>query len=244
MIERLRLSLAKHLRVFFVIIPMLAAGFTVAQQPPDITTIVHGVDGSVKNRIDHLASYTVTEHYAVFRGKDETHPVAEMLVKTTYRKQQGKSYEIISQSGSSFWRNEVLTTLLSNERHMSLPGNVETALINSANYEITLDANARERLNGRDCLVIDINPRRTSQFLFNGKVWVDARDFAIVQLKGKASKSAFFLARAADVTRQYDEISGLPMATHTQATSASSLLGQTVVKIDYTNYQIDLVAGG
>ena len=161
MIERLRLSLAKHLRVFFVIIPMLAAGFTVAQQPPDITTIVHGVDASVKNRIDHLAGYTVTEHYAVFRGKDETHPAAEMLVKTTYRKQQGKSYEIISQSGSSFWRNEVLATLLSNEKHMSQPRQRGDGANRQRQLRDELDANARERLNGRDCLVLDINPRRT-----------------------------------------------------------------------------------
>jgi hypothetical protein len=222
---------------------MLGVGLK-AQQPLDISTIVHGVDASVKNRIDHLAAYTVTEHYAVFRGKDETHPAAEMLVKTTYRKQQGKSYEIISQSGSTFWRNEVLATLLNNEKHMSLPGNVETALIDSANYEMTLDTTAREQLNGRDCLVLDINPRRTSQFLFKGKVWVDARDYSIVLLKGRASKSAFFLASAAEVTRQYEEVSGLPMATHAQATSVSSLLGQTVVKIDYTNYHVDLVTGG
>ncbi len=197
----------------------------------------------MKNRIDRLAGYTVTEHYAVFRGKDETHPVAEMLVKTTYRKQTGKSYDIVSQSGSSIWRNEVLGTLLDNEKRMSQPGNVETALINSSNYEMKLDGNAREQLNGRDCLVLDITPRRSSQYLFNGKLWVDARDFAIVQLKGTASKSAFFLASAAEVTRQYDEMSELPMATHAEAVSGSALLGQTVVKVDYSNYQLDLVAG-
>jgi hypothetical protein len=241
MTECCRLPLG-HLRII-LFVPMLAASLTAAQQPPDISTIIHGVDTSVRNRIDHLAAYTVTEHYEVFRGKDETHPAAEMLVKTTYRKQQGKSYDIVSESGSTFWRNEVLATLLDNEKRMSLPGNVETALINSVNYEMKLDANAREQLNGRDCLVLDINPRRTSQFLFKGKVWVDARDFAIVLLKGRASKSAFFLASAADVTRQYDEVKGLPMATHAQAISASTLLGQTIVKIDYTNYQVDLVTG-
>jgi len=35
-------------------------------------------------------------------------------------------------------------------------------------------------------------------------------------------------------------MSGLPMATHASAVSRSSLLGQTVVKIDYTGYQIEL----
>ena len=126
---------------------------------------------------------------------------------------------------------------------MSQPNNVGTALINSTNYDMKLDSNAHEQLNGRDCLVLDITPRHPSQYLFKGKLWVDAHDFAIVQLKGTASKSAFFLASAAEVVRQYDELSGLPMATHAQAISGSSLLGQTVVKIDYTNYQLDLTPG-
>jgi len=215
---------------------------TLMGQEPDIGTVVRGVDASVKDRIDRIAEYTATEHYAVFRGKDE-HPAAEMLVKTVYRKQSGKSYTILSESGSSLWRNEVLGTLLDNEKKMSQPGNVETALINSSNYEIKLDANPKEKLNQRDCLVLDITPRRSSEYLFKGKLWVDGHDFAIVQLKGTASKSAFFLARAADVSRQYAEIEGLPMATHAEAVSGSALLGQTMVKIDYSNYQISLNSG-
>jgi len=240
MMQRRRLLVAKFALVFLASFA-LTSGRSAAQQPPDIGTVVRGVDASVKSRIDRLAGYTVTEHYAVFRGKDETHPAAEMLVKTTYTRQAGKSYEIVSQSGSSLWRNQVLRTLLDNEKRMSQPGNVGTALIDSANYEMRLSANPRESLNGRDCLVLDIAPRRNSEYLFNGRLWVDAQDFAIVQLKGTASKSAFFLASAAEVSRQYDERDQLPMATHAQAVSGSSLLGQTVVKIDYSNYQLQLV---
>ena len=210
---------------------------------PDIGSIIRGVDASVKTRLDRLAGYTVTEHYAVFRGKDEAHPAAEMLVKTTYTRQAGKSYEIVSQSGSSLWRNEVLHTLLDNEKRMSQPGNVQTALIDSANYEMKLDTTPRQRLNDRECLVLDITPRRNSEVSTSkaGTLWVDAQDFAIVQLKGTAAKSAFFLASAAQVSRQYDEMDALPMATHAQAVSGSALLGQTTVKIDYSNYQLELI---
>src|SRR3569833_2001422 len=142
-------------------------------QVPDLASIIHGTDSSVKDRLDRLASYTVTEHYAVFRGHNDTQPAAEMLVKTTYRKESGKSYEILSQSGSALWRNEVLKTLLENEQRMSKPGNVETALINSSNYEMKLDQNSSQTLDGRECVVLDITPRRKSLYLFNGKLWVD-----------------------------------------------------------------------
>lgn len=236
MMQQWRLGFAAFLLVAWVfpISPPLSA------QTPEITIIIQGVDASVKNRIDRIAAYTVTERYQLFRGKDETHPAVEMLVKTDYRKASGKSYTILSQSGSSFWRNEVLGTLLDNEKRMSQPGNVETALINSNNYEMKLDADSRENLNGRDCLVLEITPRRNSEYLFKGKLWVDAHDYSIVQLKGTASKTAFFLAKAAAVSRQYQSISGLPMATHAEAVSDSALLGKTTVKIDYANYQVDL----
>ena len=214
-----------------------------AQQAPDLAIIVRGVDGSVKDRLERLASYTVTEHYAVYRGRDFSKPAAEMLVRTTYKKETGKSYQILSQSGSSLWRNEVLKTLLENEQKMSQPRNVETALINSTNYVMKLDKNAAQTLDGRQCLVLNITPRRNSQYLFKGTLWVDAHDFEIVQLKGTASKSAFFLANAAEVTRQYAEFSSLPMATHAEAVSASALLGQTVVKVDYSGYDLQLLAG-
>lgn len=221
---------------------LAGSGSSLLAQIPDIRTVVQGVDQSVKNRIDRIAEYTVTEHYLVFRGKDQR-PAAEMMVKTVYRRGSGKSYTILSQNGSSIWRNEVLGTLLENEKKMSQPGNVETALINSSNYKMTLDPDFRASLDGRDCLVLDIAPRRNSEYLFKGKLWVDAHDFAIVQLQGTASKSAFFLARAAEVRRQYTEVEGLPMATHAEAVSGSALLGQTVVKVDYTNYKIDLSVG-
>ena len=140
----------------------------VSAQVPDLSTVIHGVDNSVKERLDRLASYTVIEHYAVFRGHDTSKPAAEMVVKTTYRKETGKSYQILSQTGSSLWRNQVLKTLLENEQRMSQPGNVETALINSSNYEMKLDKSAVQTLNGRQCLLLDITPRRKSEYLFQG----------------------------------------------------------------------------
>lgn len=208
--------------------------------PPDNSAVVQGIDASVKARIENLDAYSVTEHYAVFRGQDGSHPAAEMVVKTVYRKGSGKNFTILSQNGSSLLRSEVLGTLLENEKRMSQPGNIETALIDSANYNMKLADAPRRELDGRDCLVVSLSPRRNSPYLFKGTLWVDATNYAIVLLEGMASKSASFLTAAPHVTRQYANMSGLPMATHARAVSNSALLGQTVVKVDYSDYQIDL----
>jgi hypothetical protein len=234
---------SKYLKIgslaFFTILSCVHP-VSLSAKEPDNPAVVEGIDASVKARIDNVAGYTVTEHYAVFRSHDETHPAAEMVVKTVYRKGVGKNYTILSQNGSSILRSEVLGTLLENEKRMSQPGNAETALIDSANYDMKLTSEPLQQLDGRNCLAVSLSPRRVSPFLFKGTLWVDARDYAIVQFEGTASRSSSLLTGAAKVLRQYAIVNGFPMATHAKAVSDSALLGQTVVKIDYTDYQVEL----
>ena len=212
-------------------------------QTPDLEAVIRGVDASVKTRIDHVASYTVTEHYAVFRGADLTKPAAEMTVRTEYHKDHGKQYTIMAESGSSLLRSQLLGSVLAHEKEMSQPGVRETVLVNSTNYQMALKSKEPQLLDGHNCLLLQIKPRRLSPSLFEGTVWVDAKDYSIVQLVGKTSKSHSFLAGASDVVRQYAPVDGFPMATHASAKTHSSLLGDTLLKIDYSNYQVQRVAG-
>ena len=221
----------------------LFAGFGTALAPAqqlDSAAVIRRVDAAVKARIDSIAGYTVTEHYAVFRNNDETDPVAEMTVKTVYRADTGKSYTTISESGSGIIRSAVIGSILDNERRLNMPGNREGAWVTSANYEMKLQPNGIQMIDGRPCIVIAITPRRNSPYLFNGTLCVDAKDYSIVELQGTASKSPSFLTGPSEIIRQYSNVDGFPMATHLKAVSNSRVLGRTVVKIDYRDYQIQL----
>ena len=209
-------------------------------QEPDISSVVRGIDAAVMARIDGIAGYTVTEHYAVYRNKDEEHPVAEMTVNTTYKKETGKSYFIVSQSGSEIVRRLVLGAILDNEQHVNQPGIREGAWLTSANYEMKLKPGGTQRLDGRECLVLDISPKRKTPYLIKGTIWVDAKDYLIVQLQGTASKSSSVLTGPTQVIRQYANVSGFAQAIHARAVSDSFLFGQTIVKIDYQGYDIRL----
>ena len=104
-----------------------------APQPGE-TTIIQRVDGANENRYAHVLSFTDTEHYAVFRGNDETHPAAEMTVKMTYEKGKGKNYEIVSKSGSTIIQKFGLEPLLENEKQINDPSIVKDSWFASANY--------------------------------------------------------------------------------------------------------------
>jgi hypothetical protein len=208
----------------------------------DQAAAIRHVDEAVLARVSKLAGYTATERYAVFRGKDETHPVADMTVKTTYRRETGKSYQVLSQNGSALIRRLGLDPLLDREKTINLPGNVEHSWIDSANYDMTLNPEM-QMLDGRECLKFAIVPKQKAPNLIIGSVWVDAKDYTIVKLEGVASKSPSVFAGTTHMLRQYARVDGFAMATHAWAESSTFLYGRTVVTIDYTGYRIEAKPG-
>jgi len=221
-----------------------ASATMVPAQQLDTASVVRQVDAAVKARIENLAGYTVTEHYAVYRGDDEVHSIAEMTVRTTYRKESGKSYVIVSQTGSGIVRNLVLRTILENEQRLNQPGIREGAWITSANYEMKLKPGGIQPLDGRDCVVLALIPKRKASYLIEGNLWVDSKDGSIVQVQGTASKSPSMVTGPTQVVRQYASIGGYSQATHARAVSNSFMFGKTIVKIDYEDYRIQLRPSG
>jgi outer membrane lipoprotein-sorting protein len=213
---------------------------TAPAQQPDSTAAIQQIDAAVKARVDHVAGYNVTEHYAVYRGKDEAHSVAEMTVRTAYRKGVGKSYTIVSESGSAFIRKHVLEAILDDEKEINRPGTVEHSWITSANYDMKLKHEGIERVDERDCHALTITPRRKAPNMIEGSLWVDAKDGGIVRIEGIASQSPSVFTGPAHVMRRYASVNGYSMATQARAVSDSFLLGRTIISIDYRDYQIDV----
>jgi outer membrane lipoprotein-sorting protein len=220
---------------------ILCAGMAAASgQQVDNAAILQKVDAAVKARIDGIEGYTDTEHYAVFRNNDETHPVAEMTVKTTYKQETGKSYDILSQTGSSVMRSMVLNAILDNEKHVNEPGVREGAWITTANYQMQVKPGGIQKVDGHDCVALSLTPRRKEPYLLEGTLWSDAKDGKIVRVEGKASKSSSVFTGPTQMTRQYADVEGFAQATHARAQSDSFLFGLTVVTIDYRDYQVQL----
>jgi hypothetical protein len=218
-------------------IALLIAAAPAAQQP-DAAGVIRLVDAEVASRVENVLGFTDIEHYRVYRADDQAHPAAEMTVRDTYNKGAGKTYTILSESGSSLVIRFGLKPLLDNETAINVPGQVEKSWFTSANYEMKLKSGATERVNGRDCFALTITPRQAAPNMIDGTLWVDARDGSIVRVEGVASKSPSVFARTTHMMREYINIDGYPMATHARAESSSFLFGRTVVVIDYSDYKL------
>lgn len=227
-----------HLRTALLAALVCATAALFAQTPTQ-SPIVTGVDNMVRTRFERVLSFTDVEHYSVFRGQDEVHPVAQMTVRITYRKDVGKSYKILSESGSSIFLRFGLEPLLENEKSINNPATVSQSWFTSDNYTMTPEPARTQTLQGRHCVAIRIKPLRKAPNMVNGTLWVDPTDFAILRVEGKPSKSPSIFAGTTHMMRDYSLIDGFAQATHARAES-NGFFGRTVIVIQYSDYQIQL----
>jgi hypothetical protein len=229
---------AEALALFGGIVLLAIVG--VPAQAPDAASVIHTVDAAVAARVDRVVAFTDTERYSIYRGGDETHPAAEMTATDAYTKGVGKSYTIVSLSGSSIIQRVGLKPLIDNEEKINLPGKVETSWFVSANYEMSLRPGPPVVVNGRSCHVLDIKAKHKAPNMIDGSMWVDVRDGSLVQIDGVATQSASIYSGPAHMTREYVNVDGFAMATHARAESNSFLFGRTVVTVDYSNYHLQI----
>ena len=195
---------------------------------------------ALRARFEHIAKYVVKEHYAVYRnGASAT--AAEQTVQVTYQKSTGITYTSVSKTGSAMWLNRAIEPALESEREVNDVTTRSQVMLTSDNYQFEVEP-ARDSLNGRDCFVLDLKPRRKSPYLLNGKAWVDAKTYRLVRIRGTQSKSSSILAGSPLITRDFAHISGFAMVVHEEIEAHTFLFGQTVVKIGwrYTRTQESL----
>jgi hypothetical protein len=209
-------------------------------QQPDPAAIIRDLDTANQSRFENVLSFTDIEHYSVFRGADQTNAAAQMTVKVTYKKGVGKTYEILSQSGSGLVIKYGLRPLLDNEKAVNDPAKVTQSWFTSANYEMNLKPGVTQIIDDRPCLAFAIKPRHKAPQMVEGTLWLDARDHSLVEVEGIASKSPSIFAGTTHMMRRYTNMQGHAMATRARAESSSLLFGRTVVTIDYSNYHFEI----
>lgn len=231
------MNISKRLRILALSITVLT-GLLAAQRD---TALIQRIDQANQTRYDTVSSFTDTERYQVFRGDDQTHPAAEMTVKMTYRKGEGKTYQVTSRSGSEIIQKFGLEPLLENEKQLNRPAVVKDSWFTSSNYQMQPKPAETRKLNGVECVGVAITPRRKAPNMIDGTLWVDPRDGAIAEVEGIASRSPSIFAGTTHMMRDYIRIDGFAMATHARAESHNAVFGKTVVTIDYSDYQIEKV---
>src|ERR1700719_4165510 len=161
---------------------------------------------------------------------------AEMVVNVTYRAPDTKIFSVVSQSGSKFIQDRVFKKLLEGQQEASNEENRRNTALSAENYEFT-SAGYETTPEGAQ-YVLNLLPRTKNKFLYRGKIWVDARDFAVVRIEGEPAKNPSFWIKKTEVRHRYVKVNDfwLPSENHTE--SIMRLGGRAVLSIEYKDYRI------
>jgi hypothetical protein len=157
-----------------------------------------------------------------------------MDVEVEYDALSGKSFQVVSGSGPRFLLDKVLKRAVDSEKEASQDKG-QTAL-SEANYRFHLAG--AENAAGRPAYMLDVDPLRATKFLYRGRIWVDAADFAVVKMETEPAKSpSIFISRT---TIHYTSAKTgnfwLPQAMRSE--TKVRIGGTAVFTIDYGTYQI------
>jgi len=220
----------------------LAAGTLVSAQqdqlplapPLPAERIVAEMQLHNRMRRQHLLHYESTRRYEVKYQGFLRSLTATMEVQATYQGENGESLQIVDQGGSKFLRDEVLKRAVVSEIDASHHP-LETEL-SERNYSFKLLG--AEVVSGRPAYVLQVHARHPGKYLYDGKVWVDAADFALARIEAVPAKSPSFWIRHTEIHEEFAPVEGFWLPRSNRSETKVRFGGTAVFTIDYGTYRI------
>ena len=210
------------------------AGAETAMPRQTTAQIVEQMQRHENIQANSLQSYEGLRHYSVvYRGFARTIS-AGMDVEMTYDTSSGKSFRITSQKGSGMLCDKVLKKALDSERDASLD-KASTAL-NSSNYKFQLVGT--DQVGGRLEYILSVEPISPSKFLYKGKIWVDATEFAVAKMEVQPAKNPSFWISRTLIHHTNEITNGFWLPERNYSETKVRIGGTATMSIDYQSYRI------
>jgi len=195
------------------------------------------LDAHNELRKSALLDYTVLRTYQVIDLKGKVH--AEEVGRMEFHAPDQKRFVTTSESGSGLIRRMALNPLISSEIEAAAGKEHHDSAISPENY--SLDLLGEQQVGPYHCFVAQAIPKRKDKYLFEGKLWIDANDYAVVRIEGHPAKKLSFWIQQADFVRQYQKIDGFWLPEKDQTFVQVRLYGKKVLIIDHENYVVNAI---
>ncbi len=178
-------------------------------------------------------AYTVTREYQLARA-GAPKPASDVVAEVSFVPPAEKQYTIVRSEGNDRGAG-IVRRILDHETMMA--GHWQPHDISPANYDFALLG--RESIDGSDCYVLQLSPKRDEVELVRGKAWVDAADFDIRRIEGETARSPSMWVKKVNVTINYGKVNGVWLETSTQAVADVRFAGPHVL----TSKELDVRTG-
>ena len=209
--------------------------YTIATAPLTVQQVVKRLQERNAERAAALDRYQVTRLYSMrYRGFPSDRN-AEMTVSMVYHAPNSKQFSVISESGSKFIIDHVFNKLLEGEQEAGNEENRRQSALTAENYDFTLAA--YETSADGALYVLNLTPRTKNKFLYRGKIWVDAKDFAVRRIEGEPEKNPSFWIKKTDVQHRYAKVGDFWLPAENRTESVIRLGGVAYLSIEYKDYK-------
>jgi len=183
-----------------------------------------------------LREYSVVRTYAVtdLDGRVQ----AQETVRMDYVAPDRKKFVTIAEAGSAAVRHLALNRLMESEASAVAGQDHRDSSITPANYGFR--ALGEEDLGNHHCFVVEALPKRKDKYLFEGKLWIDSSEFAVVKIVGHPVRNPSFWITRADFVREYEKIGDFWLPASDETFVEVRIYGKRILSI---KYHIDSVNG-
>jgi hypothetical protein len=175
------------------------------------------------------------EYHGTFGNRD-----AEMTVSLTYASPDKKEFTILSQSGSKFIVDHILKRLLSEEKEASTEENRQRAALSAKNYDFSLAG--VEGSPEAPQYMLNVIPKSDNKYLYRGRIWVDAKDFAVTRIEAEPAKNPSFWIKKSEIKHRYQKVDGFWLPLENRSESWIRLGGHALLLIEYKDYRLTEIA--
>jgi hypothetical protein len=182
-----------------------------------------------------LHDYTVLRTYQVVDLKGKVH--AEEIGRMEFLSPDKKAFTVTSESGSAVVRHMALNPLINSEIETAAGKEHHDSAISADNY--SLDLLGEQQVGPYRCFVAKAVPKRRDKYLFEGKLWIDVKDYSVVRIEGRPAKKLSFWIQRVDFVRQYQKIHEFWLPQKDQTLVQVRLYGKKVLTIDHRDYVVN-----
>jgi len=87
--------------------------------------------------------------------------------------------------------------------------------------------------------VLAVKPRKDNKFLYHGKIWVDATDYAIVRIEGQPARNPSFWVHNVHFVHTYQKVHQFWFAASTHTSSQVRIFGAAELTIENSGYALN-----
>jgi hypothetical protein len=185
----------------------------------------------------HRGTRTYRLEYRGFPGGRK----AEMVVDVEYEAPGRKEFSILSTSGSELIIDRVFKKLLQSEKEALEAENQKHTALNGDNYVFTMVGYETAPSGSR--YVLAVEPRTRNKYLYRGRIWVDAEDFAVVRIQAQPAKNPSFWTSRTDIEHVYVKVNEFWLPSRNHTLTSVRLGGHADLTIQYDAYRITSAGG-